>query len=70
MHRIYPEHALSLKLLMLSSGEERSVSLPPSWEEMERDLIEAARQGEEGPFGGIPEKCPSCPWRQGLCGGA
>jgi ATP-dependent exoDNAse (exonuclease V) beta subunit len=69
MHRIYPEHALSLKLLMLSSGEERSVSLPPSWEEMERDLIEAARQGEQGPFGGIPEKCPSCPWRQGLCGG-
>ncbi len=69
IHRIYPEHALSLKLLMLSSGEEHPVSPPPSWEEMERDLRAAARQGEEGPFEGIPEKCPSCPWRQGLCGG-
>jgi len=70
MHRAYPECSLDLKLLLLSEGEALSVSLPTSWEEMERSLLEMARQGEEGPFSRIAAKCSACPWRGDFCGGS
>lgn len=59
-----PGTDLALSFVHLRDGRVRPLETNASWDELERNVEDAARQAAEGPF--PPEKahCPVCPWRK------